>query len=182
MSKRIERAAFVAAVSFVCLVGATSSAPAQELARWSGDRDFRVTLVDAPMTVEASFGDFAATPPGGTWKMPLSGGFYCDGLALDGVSFTRNANAEPPAIFRSFDVQVELRARPQADDKVTDLEFIAIDGERELPLGTIADIHVRAGERTSFSHTFSLNAYEFESFFGAGRTPTLRVTRTTRPL
>ncbi len=114
--------------------------------------------------------------------MPLSGGFYCDGLALDGVSFTRNADAEFPAIFRSFDVQVELRARPQADDKAADLEFVAIDGERELLLGTIADIHVRAGERTSFSHTFLLNAYEFESFFASGTVPDLRVTRTTRAL
>jgi hypothetical protein len=173
MSKHTWSAAFIATV--------TIAAWAQPL-RWSGDARLRLALIDAPMTIEASFGDFAFTPPGGTWKMPLTGSFYCDGLALDSVSFTRNEETDLPAIFRSFDVVVGLRAWPQADDKVTDLEFVAIDGERELRLGVIAGIAVRAGESTSFSHTFLLNAYDFDSFFASGTVPDLRVKRTTRSL
>ena len=79
--------------------------------------------------------------------MPLTGGFYCDGLALDGVSFTGNEDTDLPAVFRSFDVVVHLRAWPQIDDMTTDLEFVAIDGKRRLNLGTIAEIRVRAGRR-----------------------------------
>jgi hypothetical protein len=181
MSKRTWSAAFLATISMAGLVPASSSAWAQPL-RWSGDGRLRLALIDAPMTIEASFGDFAFTPPGGTWKMPLTGSFYCDGLALDGVSFTRNDETDLPTVFRSFDVVVALRAWPQIDDKTTDLEFVAIDGERRLNLGKIAAIRVRAGETTSFSGTFSLSAYDFESFFGDGGSPTLRVTRSTRTL
>lgn len=180
MSKRTARATFFATLSFAGLVLAASSVWAQAAPRWPDGRVFRLALVDAPMTVEASFDDFAATPPGGTWKMPLTGGFYCDGLALDGVSFTRNENTDLPSVFRSFDVVVHLRAWPQIDDKTTDLEFVAIDGGRRLNLGTIAEIRVRVGETTSFSGTFSLSAHDFESFFASATVPTLRVTRTTR--
>jgi hypothetical protein len=182
MSKRTWRAALIATLSMAGLVPASLDAWAQAPLQWSGDRRLRLSLIDAPMTIEASFGDFAATPPGGTWKMPLTGGFYCDGLALDGVSFTRNEDTDLPAVFRSFDVVVHLRAWPQVDDKTTDLEFVAIDGERRLNLGTIAEIRLRAGETTSFSGTFSLSSHDFESFFALGTVPTLRVTRTTRSL
>ena len=173
MSKRIWSTVFIATVSM--------AAWAQPL-QWFGDSRLRLALIDEPMTVEAPFENFAGTPSGETWKMPLTGGFYCDGLALEGVSFTRLPEDAPASVFLQFDVVVHLRAWSQADDKITDLEFLAIDGERELRLGTIPGIRVTAGESTSFSQTFSLSAYDFESFFGDVGSPVLRVTRSARTL
>jgi len=69
-----------------------------------------------------------------------------------------------------------------AGDEDFGLEFVVIDGERQLSLGRFTDIRVRAGKKTSVSQTFSLNAYDFESFFAVGKAPTLRVTRATRAL
>jgi len=162
--------AFVAIVSSACLAGG------------SGDDDFGLALFDSPMTVEADLKGVAGTPPGGTWKMKSPGGFYCDGLALDGVAFTRNAEPGVDSVFRSYDVVVDLRARPSIDDVTVDLEFVAIEGERQLPLGRFKAVSVRSGEKTSWSETFSLTTYDFDSFFAPGAAPTLRVARTTRAL
>jgi hypothetical protein len=170
----------IAPILAVCLFGWASSASAQALPPVLGDRGFRLSLVDAPMTIEAPFSDFAATPPGEIWKMPLSGAFYCDGLALVSVSLKRSAEPGTESTVPALDVVVEMKAWPQIDDKVTDLELVVAAGPRQLSLGRLTDIRVRPGETKSFARTFSLDAHEFDSFFAFGSAPTLRVTRTTR--
>ena len=176
------RAVVLAAVSFAAFSGGAPRTLAQALAREGGGPHFEVLSARSPVIVEADLSGFSGTPPGGTWRMPAPGGFYCDGLALEGVAFTRNAEIGVDSIVRTFDVVVDLRARPKDEDLATDLEFTVIAGDRELPLGQLQNVTVRAGEKTSVSETFSLNAYDLDSFFAAGQSPKLRVTRATRAL
>jgi hypothetical protein len=165
MSKRSPHAAFMATISLVVFSGWAPSASAQ-----------------CPVTIEADLRGFAAIPPGGTWTLLSSGDFYCDGLALDGIAFTRNAEPDVDAIVRTYDVVIDLHSRPQNEDVLADLELVAIDGDRRLPLGKFTNIPLRAGEKASHAQTIALNAHDLESFFGGGRTPMLRITRETRAL
>ncbi len=164
MSHRIMRVAFIVAVSFASVAA----------------QDFALKLVSTPVTIEADVRELGGILAGGTWRMPSHGGFYCDGLAVDGISFTRNAEPHFDAVVRTFDVVVDLRARPDAQDVMADLEFIVIDGERRLILGKFTGVRVGARDKTSVAETFSMTAYDFESFLTAGHAPTLRVTMTTR--
>ena len=180
MSERTPRSTFRSLALVACLVGAPASA--QSLPKYLEDRPFRLALIDAPMTVEAPLSGLPNTPPGGTWLMPLTGAFYCDGLALVGVTFTRIDTLGDASALHSFNVVVTLRAWPQADDQVTHLDFVVADGRHEMRLARFTDVPVRAGEITSFSKKISINAHDFDPFFAFGKHPMLRVTRTSRSL
>jgi hypothetical protein len=154
-----------------CLVAAgTRTATAQALCPQANVKDSEVEIPVAPytMTLEADVRALGDTLPGGTWRMPVSGGIAPDGLALEGVSFTRNDH--------TFDVVVDLRA---SDNLVADLEFVVVDGQRTLRLGAFTEITIGC-QALSVSRKFSISDYDFVSFFAAGRAPTLRVKRTTR--
>jgi hypothetical protein len=178
MFEGTRRSTFRSAALVACLVGVAASA--QALPKYLEDRPFRLALVDSPMTVEAPLSGLPNTTPGGTWTMPLTGAFYGDGLALVGVTFTRIDTLGDAAAFHSFDVVVTLRAWSQADDQVMHLDFVVADGENEMSLARFRDVPVRAGKITSFSQTISINAYDFDSWFAFGKTPMLRVRRTSR--
>jgi hypothetical protein len=168
-----------------CLVVAgTETATAQALCPWSDGRAFnadaRTFEVEVPRakdtrTVEADLAALRGTLPGGTWRMPSSGGIASDGLALEGVSLTRNTEAGSGSNVHTFDIVVDLRASARI---LVDLELVVVDGERRLPLGAFTDIAVRC-EAKSVSRKFSIADSDFASFFAAGRAPTLRVKRTT---
>lgn len=133
-----------------------------------------------PVTIEVETAGFAETGSGGTWTMPDRGGLYCDGISLEDVAFTRNPEPGHDAIFRTYDVVVELRASAKDSDLSTDLVFELVDGERQLPLGRFREIRVEAGERTRVSRSFTVSAHEIDRLFAYGRTPILRITRVTR--
>ena len=128
------------------------------------------------ITVETDLRALGDTLPGGAWRMPNPGGLAWDGVALEGVSFTRNTEPEFGPNSHTFNVVVDLRAWGSV---VTDLEFVLVDGEHSLPLGVFTGIAVRC-EATTVSRTFSITDDDFVSFFTGGRAPTLRVKRTTR--
>jgi hypothetical protein len=161
-----------------CLVTAgTRTAKAQALCPQADVRGFAVEFPRAPYTttVEADLRAFGDTLPGGTWRMPVSGGIASDGLALEGVSLTRSTEPGFGSNVHTFDVVVDLRA---SDNVVTDLEFVVVDGERSLRLGAFTDITIRC-QAMSVSRKFSISDLDFVSFFAAGRTPKLRVKTTT---
>ncbi len=186
MLAHVSRVTTFVMVTWCLVVAGTRTATAQALcpeavARPIGEADVRGLDAEFPrapntITVEADLRALGGTLPGGTWRMPNSGGLAADGLALEGVSFTRGTKPEFGSILHTFDVVVDLRAW---GDIVTDLEFLVVDGERSLRLGAFTDIAIRC-EATSVSRTFSIIDHDFVSFFAGGRTPTLRVKRTTR--
>jgi hypothetical protein len=160
-----------------CLVAAgTPPATAQALCPEPEAQVFGVRLPSAPyvLTVEADLAALGGTRPGDTWRMPVSGGIAPDGLALEAVSFTRNAASKLGSSDHTFDVVVELRA---SDRILVGLEFVVVDGERSLALGRFKDIPVRC-EAKRVSQTFSISDHDFVSYFAGGRAPTLRIKRT----
>jgi hypothetical protein len=184
LARVLHGTVFVILTWWIVLAGA-QAAMAQALCHEADVRPFRETdvlafdagFLRAPrtITVEADLRGLGDTLPGGTWRMPYPGGLAWDGLALEGVSFTRNTEPKSGADVHTFDVVVDLRAW---DSIVTDLEFVLVDGERSLRLGALPNIALRC-EATSVSRTLSITDHDFVSFFGAGRAPTLRVKRTT---
>jgi hypothetical protein len=168
------------------VVAGTQSATAQALCPEADVRPFSETDVrpfdtafrrePTTITVEADLRTLGGTLPGGAWRMPNPGGIARDGLALEGVSFTRNTAPEFGTSFHSFDVVVDLRA---VDSLVTDLEFVVVDGERSVRLGGFTGLALRC-EATRVSRTFFITDHDFVSFLAGGRAPTLRIKRTTR--
>jgi hypothetical protein len=168
---------------FVMLVGClvvagTRTATAQALCPENDVQAFDAGFLRAPkpITVEADLRGLGDMLPGGTWRMPASGGIASDGLALEGVSLTRNMETEIGSNVHTFDVLVDLRA---SENLVADLELVVVDGERSLRLGAFTDVAIRC-QALSVSRKFSISDDDFVSFFAAGRSPTLRVKRTTR--
>jgi hypothetical protein len=176
MPARVSQVTMFAMLTWSLLAAGTRTATAQALCPKSDVRDFSEGFPRVPstITVEADFRAFGGTLPGGAWRMPGSGGLAGDGLALEGVSFTRNAKAEQGSSGHTFDVVVDLRA---SDRILVDLEFVVVDGERRLRLGAFTGIAIRC-EAKSVSQTFSISDRDFLSFFAGGKAPTLRVTRT----
>jgi hypothetical protein len=186
MLARISHVTTLVMLTWCFVVAGTQTATAQALCPEAGVRAFGEADVQAldvgflrdpkTITVETELRTFGVTLPGGTWRMPNPGGLAWDGLALEGVSFTRNMEPEFEPDFHTFDVVVDLRAWGST---VTDLEFVVVDGERSLRLGAFTGIALRC-EATSVSRTFLITHHDFVSFFAGGRAPTLRVKRTTR--
>lgn len=181
MLARVSHVTMFVMLTWCLVVAGTRTATAQVLCPKAAEADvlgFDPGFLRAPdtITVEADFRAFGGTLPGETWRMPNSGGLASGGLALEGVSFTRNTEPQFGSIFHAFDVVVDLRAW---DNVVTDLEFVVVDGERSLRLGVFTGIAIRC-EATSVSRTFSIADHDFVAFFAGGRAPTLRVKRTTR--
>ena len=186
MLARVSHVTMFVMLTWCFLVAGTQTATAQALCPQADVRPFSkadVLAFDAgflhdpkTITVETDLRAFGGTLPGGTWRMPSPGGLAWDGLALEGVSFTRNTEPEFGPTSHTFDVVVDLRAW---DSIVTDLELVVVDGERSLRLGTLTGIALHCAA-TSVSRTFSISDHDFVSFFAAGRAPTLRVRRTTR--
>jgi hypothetical protein len=177
-------------IMFVMLTGCfllagSRTATAQALCPATDVRPFREADVPAfdvgflrdpkTITVETDLRAFGGTLPGGTWRMLIPGGLAWDGVALEGVSFTRNTEPEPGPDFHTFDAVVDLRAW---GSMVTDLEFVVVDGERSLRLGAFTGIALHC-EATRVSRTFSISDHDFVSFFAGGKAPTLRIKRTT---
>jgi hypothetical protein len=185
MLARVSRARIFMMLTGCIVVAGTRTATAQALCPEAEVRFFREADVRAfdtgflrnpkTITVETDLRALGDTLPGGAWRMPNPGGLAWDGVALEGVSFTRNTEPVEPN-FHTFDVVVDLRAWGSV---VTDLEFVLVDGERSLPLGAFTGIALRC-EATSVSRTFVITDHDFVSFFAGGRAPTLRVKRTTR--
>ena len=165
------------------LMAGTQSATAQALCpvavAVADVRTFDAGFLRDPkaITIQADLGAFNGSLPGGTWRTPNPGGIAWDGIALEGVSFTRDTEMESGPNLHTFNVEVALRAWGSV---VTDLEFIAVDGERSLSLGALTGIAVHC-EATSVSRKFSISDRDFVSFFAGEKAPTLRVRRTTRP-
>jgi|GEM_PF-2375606 len=186
MLARVSKAALFVMLTWCFVMVGTQTATAQALCpeadvRPFGEADVRafdVGFLRDPksITVQTDLGGFSSTLPGGTWRIPNPGGLAWDGIALEGVSFTRNTEPESGANLHTFNVVVDLRAWGSA---VTDLEFVLVDGERSLTLGAFTGIAVRC-EATSVSRTFSIADHDFVSFFAGSRAPTLRVRRATR--
>jgi hypothetical protein len=185
MLARVSRGTTFVFLTWCLVVAGTRTATAQLLCpKVDVDRPFREAslVLDAgfprapeTITVDADLRAFGSTLPGGTWRMPSSGGLASDGLALEGVSF-RNTKSELGSMSHAFEVVVDLRAW---DSRVTDLELVVVDGERRLRVGAIPGIVIHC-EAKSVARTFSITDRDFVSFFAGGRTPTLRVERTTR--
>lgn len=164
----------------VCLAAGTGAASAQALCPKAAVEPFEgfgAGLPRAPetITVDADLRALGTMLPGGTWRMPYSGGLASDGVALEGVSFTRSSRPQFGSTLHTFDVVVDLRAW---DNVMTDLEVVVVDGDRSLRLGAITGLDIRC-KATSVSRTFSIADRDFVSFFAGGTTPTLRVKRTT---
>lgn len=170
MHARVAHVTMFVMVTSCLVVAGTRTATAQALCPQANVRNADVEIPLAPyaMTLEADLRALGDTPPGGTWRMPVSGGIASDGLALEGVSFTRNDH--------TVDVVVDLRA---SDNLAVDLDFVVVDGERSLRLGAITEINIGC-QALSVSRKFSISDHDFASFFAAGRAPTLRLKRTTR--
>jgi len=139
--------------------------------------DSEILRAPKTITVEADVRALGDSLPGGTWRMPSSSGFDCDGLALEGVAFTRHTTPALESSVHMFDVVIDLRARPRGDDIAAALELVVTDGERRLRLGSYEDIRLHAGEAMRVSRTISIAKDDFVAFFAGGATPTLRVTR-----
>ena len=186
MPERVSPMKMFVILAWYFVVAGVQAATAQALCPEADVRPFREVEVPAfdtrflrdPKTIvlESDLRALGGTLPGGTWRMPNPGGPAWDGLALEGVSFTRETAPELGSNFHTFDVVVDLRAW---DSIVTELELVVVDGERSLRLGAFTGIALRC-EATSVSRTFSIADHDFTSFFSGGRVPTLRVKRTTR--
>ena len=178
MPARVSQVTMFVTLVWCLVVAGTRTATAQALCPEAYVQTFDAGFLRAPksITVEADLGGFGDTLPGGTWRMPASGGIASDGVALEGVSLTQSTKPEFGSNVHTFDVVVDLRA---SDNVVTDLEFVVVDGERSLRLGAFTDIIIRC-QAISVSRKFSISDHDFMAFFAAGRTPTLRVKRTTR--
>jgi hypothetical protein len=183
MLARVSHVAVFVMVTGCFLAAGAQIASAQALCPEVEIRPFSETDVPAfatgfprdPQTITVET-DLSAFSPEGTWRMPNPGRPAPDGLALEGVSFTRNTEPELGANLRTIDVVVDLRAWGSL---VTDLELVVVDGERSLRLGAFKDVTLRC-QATRVSRTFSITDTDFASFFVGGRPPTLRVKRTTR--
>jgi len=186
MLARVSNVRIFVMLTWCFVVAGAQTATAQALCPEAEVRPFReadVRAFDAgflrnpkTITVETDLRALGDTLPGSAWRMPNPGGLAWDGVALEGVSFTRNTEPEFGPNFHTFDVVVDLRAW---DSIVTDLEFVLVDGERSLRLGAFTGIALRC-EATSVSRTFLITDQDFVSFFAGGRAPALRVKRTTR--
>ncbi len=182
MLARVSNVAVFVMVTGCFLAAGTQIASAQALCPEVEVRPFSETDVPVfatgfprdPQTITVET-DLRAFGPEGTWRMPNPGGPAPDGLALEGVSFTRNPEAGTS--LHTLDVVVDLRAWGSL---VTDLELVVVDGERSLRLGAFKDVTLRC-QATRVSRAFSITDRDFASFFAGGRAPTLRVKRTTRP-
>lgn len=177
MLERVSHATLSVMVVWCFLVTGTPTARAQALCPDFGAPSFEVGLLRAPdsITVEVELRAFGATPPGGTWRTPISGGVASDGIALEGVSFTRSNEPRFGSTAQTYDVVVDLRAWGSL---VTQLEIVVVDGDRLLRLGAFTDVALHC-EAKSVARTFSITDRDFMSFFAGGRTPKLRVERTT---
>lgn len=167
-----------------CLVGfATSTATAQALCPEADAGPFRQAVVASldpdpkTLTVEADVRALGDTLPGGSWRMPTSGRFDCDGLSLEGVSLHRHKHPDLESGVHTFDVVIELRARPLEAKLAAALDLVVADGDRQLRLGSFQDIRLRAGDATRVAQTISITKDDFDAFFAEGAEPTLRVTR-----
>jgi hypothetical protein len=167
---------FVTVVSGLVVVGAPT-ASAQALCPEAYAQTLDAGFLHAPRTttIKGDLGEFGDMLPGGTWRMPLSGGIAFDGLALEGISFTRITESGSGSKFFTFEVVVDLRA---SDNLSSDLEFVAVDGDRRLRLGSIEGVKVQC-RAINVSRTFSIATSDFVSFFAAGQVPRLWVVRTT---
>lgn len=177
MRARVSHGTMFVTLAWCVIVAGTRTAAAQALCPKADVLGLDAGLLRAPetITVEADLRALGGTPPGGTWRMPSSGGLASDGLALEGVSFTRNKEPLPGSTIHTYEVVVDLRAW---ESIVTDLEFVLVDGERRLRLGAFTGIVLHC-EAKSVSRTFSITDHDFVSFFARGRAPKLRVERTT---
>jgi hypothetical protein len=166
-------------VTVVCglVVAGTPTASAQALCPEAYAQTLDAGFLHAPKTttLKADLGEFGDMLPGGTWRMPLSGGIAFDGLAVEGVSFTRITEPGSGSKVFTFEVVVDLRA---SDNLSSDFEFVAVDGDRRLRLGGLTDIRVQC-QAMSVTRTFSIATSDFVSFFAAGQVPRLWVVRTT---
>jgi hypothetical protein len=180
MLARVSNLEVLVTLTWCFVMAGTQTATAQALCPEAAAevRGFNAgSLRDAKViTVQTDLGAFSGTLPGGTWRMPNSAGLAWDGIALEGVSFTGNTAGELDPGFHTFRVVVDLRG---GGSMVTDLEFVAVDGQRSLPLGTFTGIAVHC-EATSVSGTFLITDHDFVSFFARDKAPALRVKRTTR--
>lgn len=178
MLARVSNRGIFAMLAFCFAMAGTRTATAQALCAVADVHAFDAGFLRDSKTimVQTDLGAFRGTLPGGTWRMN-PGGPAWDGIALEGVSFTQNPEAETGANFHTFHVEVALRAWGSV---VTDLEFIAIDGERSLSLGTLPAITVHC-EATSVTGKLSITDRDFVAFFAGEKAPMLRVRRTTRP-
>jgi hypothetical protein len=178
MPARVSILKIFVMLTWCFVVAGTQTAVAQALCPEADGRAFDVGFLrdSKAITVQTELGAFSGTLPGGTWRMSNPSGLAWDGIALEGVSFTRNTEPEFGPNFHTFNVVVDLRAWGSI---VTDLEFVIVDGERSLPLGTFTGIAVHC-EATSVSRTFLITDQDFVSFFAGDRAATLRVKRTTR--
>ena len=178
MPARVSRVTTFVILAGCLVVAGTRTATAQALCPEANVQAFDAGFLRAakPITVEADLRGLGDMLPGGTWRMPASGGIASDGLALEDVSFTRNTKPEFGSNLHGFDVTVDLRA---SENLLIDLEFVVVDGERSLRLGTFKDVAIRC-QAMSVSRKVSISDRDFVSIFAAGRAPTLRVKRTTR--
>jgi len=185
MLARVSHVTIFVMVAWCTVVAGTQTATAQALCPEVDVRPFSGADVWAfdpgflrepkTTTVETDLRTLGSTLPGATWRMQDPGGLAWDGVALEGVSFTRKKEPEFGPNFHTFDVMVDLRAWGGI---VTDLELVAVDGERSLRLGAFTGITLRC-EAMRVSRTLSITDQDFVSFFEGGRAPTLRVKRTT---
>jgi len=177
MPARVAHVSMFMVVTWCLAAAGSKTATAQALCPQDAARGFEVEFPAAPhtTTVEANLAALGRTLPEGTWRAPVSGGIAFDGLALEGVSLTRNGKPKLGSSSHTLDVVVALRA---SDNILVDLELVVVDGEQTLRLGAFTGIAVRC-EAKSVSQRFSISDHDFASFFAVGRTPTLRVKRTT---
>lgn len=182
MRARVSHVIAFVMLTWCFVVAGTQTATAQALCPQADVRPFSEEIRpfvtgsvrdSKTTTVETDLRTLGGTLPGGTWRMANPGGPAWDGLALEGVSFTRKTE---PELGHTFDVVVDLRAW---DSIATDIELIVVDGERSLRLGALTGIVLHCAA-TSVSRTFSITGPDFESFFAGDRAPTLRIKRTTR--
>lgn len=154
----------------------------ESVVRQGSNDDLEFKVLHSPVTVETSLDEFIPLPSGKRWTVPPPEHFYCDGVTIERIQLKKVVVGQVggPGFYNALHVSVDLRVRSQENDMAADVEFALIDGERHLHLGKIVDIRVNAGESESEGGTFTISQADRESWLGAGKHPTLRVTMTTR--
>ena len=98
---------------------------------------------------------------------------YCDDVTLEDMEVKKKLDKKDGGV--EVHIGFQLRVRPQKNDKVIELEFALLNGERELQLERIEDIEINAGKDEDESFSFDMSRDNFAEFTAEGAAPQLRV-------
>ena len=140
--------------------------------RQSKDSDLAVKELHSPITVDLDASWLRTLPfrEDGDIRLPR---FYCDDVTLEDMEVKKKLDKKDGGV--EVHIGFQLRVRPQKNDKVIELEFALLNGERELQLERIEDIEINAGKDEDESFSFDMSRDNFAEFTAEGAAPQLRV-------